>query len=445
MTDDLTRRLDRVRWPLRLAYLAILLLATLTDLGPVQLPGGRDAAEAILRIDITGTRALVDVVRNVVLFAGWGLVWMATARPGAGRRALALATGTGLAISVGVETAQGFSAVRDASPLDVVANGFGALAGAVCLVVLVRRLAARREARSFVGVPAALFAAGYGIATLGEALIPLLRQDRLAVWGAPWSRFAYALRSFDPASFGTLPWSEVVLFAPAGFFLAAALREAGHGYRRSAAVAAGAGSLLVVGAELARGTASLAIAGGPIVVHVAAVVLGAWLAAVVLPRVARNLRGAERPQLLYALYALLLSAWFLRPYVPALRPSVWVSELTGRWWMPMAFAADRMDLFSVVDVTNSFFLYLPLGGLLATWPVRRRGAWSGVLPAVVLGALLEAAQLFVSGRTLALADALIAGAGAWTGWVAVRRAGYPVRGSVAGSVGQPDAARRART
>ncbi len=431
MTRDLTRTLDRARWPLRIAYLAILLLATLADLEPV-LDAGAAAARAsgAFEVDLT-PKALVDVARNLALFAGWGLIWMATAPAGRTLRSFSLAVGTGIAISVGVEVAQLFSDVRNASPLDVLANGGGALVGATTVVVLVRRLSRYRTARSFVGLPAALFAGSYGLAVLGEALIPLLRQHHLGVWGHPLTRLRAALREFDPASFAVLPLSEVVLFAPAAFFLVAALREAGYGYRRAGWIAAFVSSALVVAAEIARGAVSLAIDGGPILVHVAALAAGAAAGALLLPKVAKHLRGAERPQLLFAVYSGLVALWFLRPYMPETRPSAWLAELSGDWWMPMTFAAARMDLFSVLDVTTVFFLFLPLGGLLAVWPLRRTGGWSGIAPALVLALCVEVAQLFVIGRTLALADMLIAAAAAWSGWVVVRRSGFPVRGEMA--------------
>ena len=432
MTHDLGNTLDRARWPLRVAYLAILLLATLADLEPV-IDAGAAAARASGALDVDlSPKDLVDAARNLALFAGWGLIWMATAPAGRTVRSFALAVGTGVAISVGVEVAQLFSDIRKASPLDVLSNGGGALIGAATVVVLVRRLSRLRSARSFVGLPAALFAGSYGLAVLGEALIPLLRQVHLGVWGHPFSRFRHAIRVFDPASFAVLPLSEIVLFAPAGFFLAAALRESGFDYRRSGWIAALAGSILVVAAEIARGAASLAIAGGPMLVHVGALVAGSAAAALLLPRISRGLRGAERPQLLFALYSGLVALWYLRPYVPETRPSAWWAQLSGDWWMPMTFATGRMDLFSVLDVTTVFFLFLPLGGLLAVWPVRRSGPWAGIVPALVLGVGVEFAQVFVVGRTLAVADMLIAAAAAWSGWVVVRRAGFPVRGEMAG-------------
>jgi VanZ family protein len=430
MTDDLSRSLDRIRWPLRIAYVGILLLATLTNLDPVLDASTAAArAESVFSIHLS-PKALVDAARNVALFAGWGLVWMTTARPGKTLRSIGMAFGTGVLISVGVETAQLFSDVRNASPIDVMSNGGGALLGALAVVVAVRWLTRLRGARSFVGMPAWMFAGSYGLAILGEAFMPLLRQDRLNVYGNPLSRFAYVIREFDPASFAVLPLSEIVLYLPAGFFLAAAIAESGHGYRKSAWWAAIGGSLLVALAEIARAAASFEIAGGPLLVHVAALSAGALAAPPLLRRIGRSLRGRERPALLFAIYALVIAFWYLRPYVPQIHPSAWLEQLSGHWWMPMAFAVARLDLFSIIDVTNVFFLFFPLGGLLAVWPFRRHGWWGGILPGLWLAIGVEFAQLFVVGRTLALADILVAAAAVWTGSVLVRRAGFPVRGEI---------------
>lgn len=435
MTDDLSRPLDHARWPLRIAYLAILLLATLTNLDPVLDPAAaaNRAGDALLHGPGLGEltpKDLIDAARNIVLFAGWGLMWMLTAGPGKTLRSLALAVATGVTISVGVETAQLFSDSRNASILDVLTNGGGSLVGACAVIFGVRRIARFRGDRSYVGLPAVVFAASYWVAILGEALIPLFRQDRLSVWGDPVSRWLFAIRYFEPGSIAVLPLSEFVLFAPAGFLLAVTLVEAGRGYRRSAWLAAVAGSALVVFTEVARGAASMAIPAGPIVVHVVSVSLGAAAAALLLPRFAEHFRGAERPQLLFAVYAGIVALWYLRPYVPELSPSAWLAELGGHWWMPMAFATARMDLFSVLDVTNAFFLFLPIGALLAVWPFRRSGPWRGIVPGLALAGGVELAQLFVAGRTLALADMLIGAAAVWTGWVVIRRAGFPVRGEM---------------
>jgi glycopeptide antibiotics resistance protein len=79
-------------------------------------------------------------------------------------------------------------------------------------------------------------------------------------------------------------------------------------------------------------------------------------------------------------------------------------------------------------VCAPFFLYLPLGGLLAVWPIRRQGWLSGPLPGVWLALALETAQLLVLDRTLDITDVLVQASGVVIGWAIVRRAGYKTYG-----------------
>lgn len=430
--DGLGRSFEAARWPIRVAYLAILLMATLTKLEPT-LDAGAVVGRAgrMLHPDFV-LADVIDAVRNILLFAGWGLVWMATARAGRTVKVLWTAVATGTLISVGVETLQLFSRHRKASVLDVLANGGGAFLGALAFIVAVRWLAAKRNDKSYVGMPAALFAGAYGLVALGESFVPYFRQQHLRVWGGPLERLSFALENFRPFTPYDMWLSESVLFAPAGFFLAVALVEAGLSVRKSSLVAAIVGPALIIGAEIAHGAVSLEIRGGPIATHAVSVALGALCAVWLLPWISANFRGRERPQLLYTVYVAMLLPWFLRPYVPRLSPAAWVNELTGTWWLPMIYATGRMDLFSVLDVTNMFFLFLPLGGLLAAWPLRKSGRLAGLVPGLLLVVILESMQIFVAGRTLALADMLIGMAGIWAGWILIRMAGFPVRGVTLG-------------
>jgi VanZ family protein len=354
---------------------------------------------------------------------------MATARAGRMVRVFWTAVATGTVISVGVETLQLFSKYRKASVLDVLANGGGAFLGALVFIVAIRWLAGKRADKSYVGIPATLFAGAYGIVILGEALVPYFRQTRLRVRGGPLERLSFALENYLPFSPADLPLSDTVLFAPAGFFLAVALVEAGLGHRKAGLIAAVTTSCLVVATEIAHGALSLAIRGGPIAVHVVSLAVGALGAIWLLPWIANNFRGRERPQLLYLVYTLILLPWFFRPYVPRFSPGAWMEELTGRWWLPMIYATSRMDVFSVIDVTNMFFLFVPVGCLLAAWPLRSAGRLVGIVPGLVLVVVLEGMQIFVAGRTMAIADMLIGMAGVWAGWVMIRMAGFPVRGT----------------
>lgn len=90
------------------------------------------------------------------------------------------------------------------------------------------------------------------------------------------------------------------------------------------------------------------------------------------------------------------------------------------------------DFFSVVDVCAPFFLYLPLGALLAVWPWRQRGWLAGPLPGVWVATALELSQILVLGRMLDITDIMITSSGVLVGWAIFRRAGYRVYGEVFG-------------
>ena len=85
---------------------------------------------------------IVDAARNIVLFAGWGLVWMATAPPQRAWRSIGRATATGAAISITVELCQVASSNRYASILDVLTNTTGSFVGAFFFAALVRTVGA---------------------------------------------------------------------------------------------------------------------------------------------------------------------------------------------------------------------------------------------------------------------------------------------------------------
>src|SRR5690606_9690858 len=146
----------------RLGYVAVILLATLSRLQP-EFDASAIAERLARAMDLSlGARDAVDAVRNMVLFAGWGAVWLVTAwsdaAPGHAARAVWGATATGAALSLLVESAQLTSPIRTASPLDLLTNTLGAFCGAVSTAVLVRLLERSIGRRSFVGMPAGVFA-----------------------------------------------------------------------------------------------------------------------------------------------------------------------------------------------------------------------------------------------------------------------------------------------
>jgi len=416
--------LIRVRTPARAAYAAVLLLATLTPF--VADTDGARVAERLARLahPAFSNRDVVDGARNIILFAGWGVVWALTGL-GSVRRIITAATLSGAAISAAVESAQLFSSNRTASLLDLATNTGGAMAGALVLVTLVGIASARRRAKSFVGIPMTFFAVSYAAATWLEAFIPLFRQGILpTAFGGPFSRLSAAMAAFRWGSFFEFTVSDLPIFAPAGALAVAALAEHGMPYPVAFRRTAAWGAILAVVAEIMHGGLGQPLIAGAVLLHVGAVVLGAWVACKWLPELSVTLRGSARPRALLIAYAVILAAWAWRPFLPEVTLAGYQEKFDTPWYIPLAALGMRVDFFSVVDVCAPFFLYLPLGALLAVWPWRLRGALAGPLPGVLLALGLEVGQVLVLYRMLDVTDAIVTACGVLVGWAVVRRAGY---------------------
>lgn len=423
----------------RLAYLLLILGATLT-----RLRLGYDPALVAERLRLAlspglGPRDAVDAVRNLALFTGWGMVWMLT---GPGRhiwRSVALATASGAAISVAVESIQLFSPIRNASILDVLTNGSGSLMGALLVVGMVALLAALRGRRSFVGVPAVLIAGAYGLAVLLEAVLPLFRQERVPqAWGGPLSRLQLSLDYLRSQPLTELPSLDVLLFLPAGAFVVAAIVELGIRYRTAAVATALAAPMLFAAAQLARALMGYPIQTGAVLAHSVAVTGGAALAAAALPALTLRLRGRHRPFALLFLYVILVMLWSWRPYLPEVDGAAIVAQLRIERLIPLRSLAHRVDLFSVIVVGVQFLLFVPLGALLAVWPLRLRGTFAHVLPAIYLAVVLEVGQIFVMGQFFDITDIVLQSAGAMLAWLVVRRTGYRPYGELLPTARRPD-------
>lgn len=422
---DLARQLDRARLPARGAYLLILLMATLPSLDFAA--GGAVDPDRLARMfsPSVSARDAIDGARNLALFAGWGLVWMLTARPGRTLVALGFAVLTGAAVSLSVETAQLLSTSRTPSVLDLFTNTAGALGGALILVMIVMAAARRREGRSYVGMPATVFAWAYGVAAFAEAFVPLFRQDAFPnAFRGPFGRFRTTAEMFEWSSLTDLPVTDLLLYVPAGAFAVAALAEGGRSYGSAAIRVGVVGTLLSILAEVSHGFLGLPIEAGAVLAHASGIVIGAAATVYGLPRLTRRLRGPARPRALLVAYGTLLMLWALRPYLPELSLVAIGEKLVGDWWIPLGLLAQRVDMFSVVDVVTPFLLYLPLGGLLAVWPVASSGPLRLFWPALYLAATTEVCQLLVLGRTLDVTDLLVQASGALVGWTVLRRAGF---------------------
>lgn len=414
----------RFRWPARLAYVLLLLFATLQPFYP-----DTTTANILARIERAlhpefGGADVVDAARNLLLFGGWGGIWALTAA-GSARRTILRATGTGFCISVFVETLQLFSWNRNTSFLDVTTNTLGALGGSLALILLIAFTRQHREGKTLLGVPALVFAGSYVITVCLEALIPLFWHQTLpGAYGWPLARFRVSLAAFHWSSLLSSTVSDFPIFLPAGLFAIAAAAEFGLDPRSAFRRVAPVGVALVTGIELLHGCLGMEMLAGSVVLRSVAIVTGAWLGMRLLPRIIGTPAGPDRARRFLVGYALLLAAWAWRPFLPDFSAASIHYKLTQPWYIPLASSEYQLDLLSVVLVCAPFFLYLPFGALLAAWPLRRRGLFAGPVPGVLLALFLETMQLVVRERQPDVTDFLVAASGAIIGWAIVRRAGY---------------------
>ncbi|MGH7621281.1 MAG: VanZ family protein [Gemmatimonadaceae bacterium] len=421
----------------RLAYVGIVLIATLMalhfspDLGAARARLARALAPAL------SWRDAVDGLRNVVLFGGLGAVWVVTSPTGDVRREIGRATIVSAALGATIEAVQLFSPVRMASIVDVTTNAIGGFAGAVATVLLLGAIQRARSKRSYVGVPTLLAVGPYGIAVLCEALAPLFHSEPMpSLDGSPLTRLGFALSLALPLDWREIPVFDVPLYAALGFLLVAYARERRAGSARPDWLTALGAALIVVAAQVAHGAFGLVVRWEVVATDVLSIAIGAFAARRWLGILTRSLRGAARARAVLAAYASLLVLWGWRPLLPedhwqAMQSKVSIDTLT-----PLASLAERVDVFSAAHVGQQFFLYLPLGALLAVWPLRRAGWMRHLWPGVWLAGAIELGHIAVSERTFDVTNCLIAAAGLGMGWIAIRRCGYKPYGEAIPAVAE---------
>lgn len=413
----------------RVAYVAIVLLATLTQLDFS--PDLTAAAERLARAftPSLGWRDAIDGVRNLALFGGLGAVWVVTSFSGRVRQEIVRATLIGFALSVTVEGLQVFSPVRTASIIDVTTNTLGTLGGALLLAALIAMVIRARGARSYLGFPMFVLAASYLASVACEALTPLFRSEPVkGIYGGPLSRLQAMLALALPLSLDAIPLSDVFLYVPAGWLAMMWLAESGRSGEASWREVSAYGTVASLALELGHGVLGVTIRWEAVVVHTVSIAFGAWAAARWLPTLTQRLRGAKRASATFLAYGALLVFWGWRPFYPRIDLADIGDQLTLTRFIPLASLAERADVFSALHVAQQFLLYLPLGALLAVWPLRSTGRWRGLRPAFALAGVVEAGHILIDQRFFDLTNALIAVAGIVIGWVVLRRSTYPVYG-----------------
>jgi glycopeptide antibiotics resistance protein len=409
----------------RLIYVGVVLLATLTqlDFSPDLTAAGERLARAFT--PSLGWRDAIDGLRNLALFAGLGGVWVVTSLTGRISSEVRKATLVGFALSVSVEGLQVFSPIRTASLVDVTTNTIGALGGAVVIALLFVEVRRARGARSYVGMPTMLLAGSYVLAVGCEALTPLFRSEPLkGIWGGPIERWKTMLGFATPLSWSEIPILDVVLYAPAGFLTVMLLGEWGWKSGRTWRMVAVVGAIGAVLAEFLHGAFGVSIRWEAAATNALAIAGGAWAAWRWLPEITKSLRGSRRARAAIIAYAALLVVWGWRPFLPQLDGSAIAAQFTAGHFIPLQSLSDRADVFSALHVAQQFLLYLPLGCLLAVWPLRFKGRWAHLVPALWLAVIIEAGHFLILDRFVDVTNTLVAWAGLSMGWVVLRRSGY---------------------
>jgi len=417
---------------IRAAYIVIILIATLTGL---QFSASQTDALARLQrafVPSLTWRVAVDALRNLVLFAGLGAVWVATSLDRRTSRDVTQAAVISFVLSTIIEGAQTFSPVRTASLIDVVMNTLGGIVGAVTAAQLIATVRTARNERSYVGVPAMLIAGPYALAVACEALTPLFNSAELpTLQGDPTARLVAALGASFPLDFRQIPIFDIPLYAAAGFLLVAYVRES-RGAARTRWWAVGAfAAVVVVGLHVMHGAFGLPIRWEAVLTDAMSILAGGWLADRSLAHLTQRYRGATRARGVIVSYAILLLIWGWRPLLPRASWGEMAAQVNVHAFLPLDAIGGRVDVFSAAHVLQQFFLYVPLGALLGVWPLRRRGPWSNLLPAFWLALIIEVGHIVIEDRTFDLTNGLLVWAGLAMGWICVRQTGYRPYGEAA--------------
>ncbi len=408
---------QRYALPIRAAYLVCIAIATLLHLG-----FDGTLANALYRLQRAvepniGFKDIVDGVRNIALFLGWGAVWVLTSRPQSSRRDVIAATAVGMLASITVESAQLFSPFRMASVIDVATNTIGSLLGAFSVWAIERRMSADVRGGTLIGVPAWLPGGALLITAFGLTFAPSSRPTMAIAWGSPLNR-AYMVEAAEAIA---VNWpaliTDVVAWLCVGLTLAVAVADR-TGRVRFGQLAAWIGivATTLTAAHLGRSLAGLQREAGAWQIHAAAVTLGLLTGLVLVPSWRGWVTARSERALQLGLLALLLGA------VMSWSPATWAlttantPSISWRQLVPMMSLFQRQDLSSVFLVLQKAGIGAAIGACLAA---RKRVGVPrpGLRAAIGIATLFEVGQAVIPGRYPDVTDIMITSAAA--GLVAV--------------------------
>ncbi|MCC7055233.1 MAG: VanZ family protein [Gemmatimonadaceae bacterium] len=417
---------------LRLAYFAIICTATLMRLGFDPDPE-RVLARLRRALDPQmNFKNVVDAVRNVALFAGWGVTWVLTARAPATRRDLAMATFLGMLASLTVESMQLFSASRETSVLDVLTNTLGSVVGAAGVWLIERRATTDMRSGTTLGVPGWMPASALLATAAGLAFAPSSRPSQVLGWAATPMLRMEAVAQQSPL---VVPWlallTDLGAWGLAGIAVAVSISDrTGRVRRAQLAVWLLIVPLLLAGAYYGRAMAGLQRESRSLPVQAVAVSLGLLLGLALVGRWRRRFPARSDRGLQLAVACAVVGA--LMSWVPA----AWAVHpdggpgFTWRQLVPLMSQFSRQDMSSVFLVLQKAGIGAALGACLAAR--KRAGApQPGVRAAVLVAIVYEAGQLVVPGRFPDVTDIMITSAAAALAAVRVARASQAARQSPA--------------
>jgi len=362
-----------------------------------------------------------DAVCNILLFALFGFLWLAVFERRRARSVIgaALRVGAiGLLFGFAIELAQTTSPYRDASMLDVLSNGLGAVLGAIAGQLVLRDYSRSPGAMSFRFMrerPWIILLAFLVLAPLADALFPY--QISLNIWTA-WAKVKQS--SLIPFSGGFHePWLELLVerllfFGAIGFVVRRILKT----FSPIGAV----GVTWLIGSALALfvDMAKLLVVGRTFEIdNLVLGSTGALLGALVIPSLA-SVKIVER----YSKKILLLLAIGLICY-SELMPLDWIyayelpSKIASIEWLPFKTYFFFEPLFAAFDMGKKLYVSIPLGFVLAAqFSLPKVRLYRATLLGSMIGVLLETSQIALRSRTPSVTDALLIGFGSWLGAVA---------------------------
>ena len=364
----------------------------------------------------------LDVVSNVLLFVPFGFFWVGSEF---GKRFTAgffnASVGIGLIggiFALGIELGQLYSPGRTASILDAFCNSSGAALGGILGYIVFGGLRGALGDALLYAIcyrPALVLLGLVMIVPLADAYYPFeVSLDVSTVWNNLKSIQIIPFARGFHRSWLDLLIEKSIVFGAIGYLAVTNIKQSsqrlGTGFALvlclAFAFSVEAGKLIFVGRVTNIENFIFCAAGAIIGVLVIA------------PIGQTPFCRSHARSLLFILVLALISYSEISPFD-------WVrsdNELRARWarieWLPLGayYAADPQS--TLFDLGKKFFLVGPLGILLAasTKPTCMASSRTGALIAgLVIGSLLEAAQIALRSRTPSVTDVLLMGVASWTG------------------------------